>query len=130
MRFLLFILMVLVVVTSVSAGLLMLFSFDYTSSGSGLNTAIFGATTLSNYFVLILILTLAIGGDGLIAIFLLLMQNSASYMLALIAGVSIVVWIVTVLLFIPGYHWLQGFYLVVGILISLTSYRLMGKAAL
>ena len=77
-----------------------------------------------------LLLAIIIGGSSLMTLFLAMNQSAISYKLALFSGIALVVWILAEFILFPYRHWLQGLYLGVGLLITLTSYQLLGKAAM
>lgn len=128
MRPVLLVLISFVAVTALPSGLLMM----YYSDGSlfGLSPDLLIATPFKSYFVPGLILALVIGGSSLMALFLIMNQSPFSYRFALFSGIVLMIWIFAEFILFPYRHWLQGLYLGAGILIALTSYQLLGKAAI
>jgi hypothetical protein len=128
MRTALLILLSVVTITALPSGLIMMYDPEGTSLG--LATYMLFNTPFQDYFIPGLLLLIFVGGSNLISLLLVMSQSTSSYKWSLISGTIVAVWILGEFLFIPYYHWLQGLYLAAGILIALTSYQLMGKAAI
>lgn len=127
MRLFLLILVSFVTLTALPAGIMMAYNPD--GSELGLSTDMLYATPFKSYFIPGLILALVVGGCNLVALFLIMTDNSQSYKLCMLSGILLTGWIIMQMLFLQYYSWLQGLYLLTGILIFLVSYHLMGKAA-
>lgn len=128
MRVALLILTSLLALTALPAGMLLM--LEPNGSTLGLSLSLLSSTPFPDFFIPGLLLALIVGGCSLVSLFLIMNQSPASYKIAMASGVVLVIWIVAELILIPHYHWLQGLYLAIGILIALTSYQLMGKAAI
>lgn len=128
MRLTLFLLVSFVTLTALPMGLMMMYEPD--GSALGLSTDILSRTPFGSFFIPGLILALVIGGGCLMGLFLLINQSPRSYKLTMFNGILLIGWTIGQLLFTSYYHWIQGIYLVAGILITLTSYQLMGKAVI
>ena len=126
MRLFLLILVSFVTLTALPAGIMMAYNPD--GSELGLSTDMLYATPFKSYFIPGLILALVVGCN-LVALFLIMTDNSQSYKLCMLSGILLTGWIIMQMLFLQYYSWLQGLYLLTGILILLVSYHLMGKAA-
>lgn len=85
-------------------------------------------TPFRDFFIPGLALALIVGGCNLVSLFLVMTSSPNAYKFTLTVGVVLVLWIVAELMLMPYYHWLQGLYLAIGILVVLTSYQLMGRA--
>lgn len=127
MRLSLLLLLFFVVISAIPSGLILMFQ----PSGDlmGLSTSLLAHAPFQNFFIPGLLLTALVGGTSLTAIILLTTGNTNAYRLSLVAGIILFFWIVGQMSMVHYYQWLQGLYLVVGLLISLLSYQLMGKAA-
>lgn len=128
MRAVLLLLNSFVTLTALPAGMLLMLEPD--GNSLGLSLSILLNTPFPDFFIPGLVLALIVGGCSLVSLFLIMSHSAASYKLAMASGIVLTIWIVTELILIPYYHWLQGLYLAIGILIALTSYQLMGKAAI
>lgn len=128
MRLALLIMMSFVAITALPSGLLMM----YYSDGSlfGFSPDLLAATPFKSYFVPGLILALVVGGSSLMTLLLVMYQSPFSYRVALLSGIVLLIWILAEFILFPYRHWLQGLYLGAGLLIILTSYQLLGKAAI
>lgn len=128
MRISLLILISFITLTAVPGGLLMM----YESNGSalGLSTSLLARTPFDDFFIPGLLLALIVGGSSLVSLFLVMNQSTSAYRIAMASGVILVIWVLGEFILVPYYHWLQGLYLAAGILIALTSYQLMGRAAI
>lgn len=127
MRLFLLILVSFVALTALPGGIMMAYHPD--GSELGLSTDMLYASPFKSYFIPGLILALVVGGCNLVGLFLIMTDNSHSYKFCLLSGILLLGWIVAQMLLMQYYSWLQGLYLLTGILISLLSYHLMGKAA-
>ena len=127
MRPTLLILISFITLTVLPAGLLLL--LDPTGISLGLPMELLSNTPLADYFLSGLMMAFIVGGASLTSLFLLLSQKSWSYRVSLICGIVLSLWVAAELIIVPYYHWLEGLYLTVGLLVILLSYQLMGKAA-
>lgn len=127
MRGVLIIFLSFVALTAIPAGLLLI--ADPGGGSMGMSADLLSNTPFHSFFVPGLILLLIVGGSAMIGLFLIIIHSWWSYRIALTSGIILMIWILDELIFIPDYHWIQGLYLAIGILISLTAYQLMGKAA-
>lgn len=128
MRVALLILTSFITLTALPSGLVMM--LEPNGSPLGLSLSLLLNTPFPDFFIPGLVLALIVGGSSLVSLFLLMNQSPVSYKIALAAGVVLAIWMVAELILIPYYHWLQGLYLAIGILVALTAYQLMGKAAI
>lgn len=128
MRVALLVLNSFITLTALPAGMLMM--LEPNGSSLGLSLSLLLNTPFPDFFIPGLLLALIVGGCSLVSLFLIMNHSPAPYKIAMASGVALMIWIVTELILIPYYHWLQGLYLAIGILIALTSYQLMGKAAI
>ena len=116
-----------ITVTALPIGLMMM--IEPGGETLGLTTNLLSGTPFQDFFVPGLILALIVGGSGLVSILLFMSQSRYKYKLALASGLILLLWMVTELMMTSNYHWLKGLYLAVAVLVVLTSYQLMGKAA-
>lgn len=128
MRLALLILISFVALTALPSGLLLMYYPD--GSAFGLSSNFLIATPFKSYFVPGLILALIVGGSSLMTLFLVMNQSPFSYRFALFSGIVLVIWILAEFILFPYRHWLQGLYLGAGLLVTLTAYQLLGKAAI
>jgi len=127
MRIALFVFVSLITLTAMPAGLLMM--IEPNGRSLGLSLQLLSNTPFSDFFIPGLILAVIVGGSSLVSLLMIMTKSHWSYKIALLSGFALVIWVIGELLLLPEYHWLQGLYLVVGILITLTSYHLLGKTA-
>ena len=120
MRVILLILVFLVAITSCFAAVLMLYSPS---------VELPGIENSGDFLFPNMIFSALVAGCNLIAVFMIMSNSSKSFRYSLAGGITLVAWVIIQMMFLQFYHWLQPFYLVVGILIGLLSYHLMGKAA-
>lgn len=128
MRTVLLVLTSFITLTALPAGMLLMLQPD--GSSLELSMSLLTGTPFHDFFIPGLVLALIVGGCSLVSLFLIMTNNSQAYKIALTGGVVLILWIIGELILMPYYHWLQGLYLAIGILIALTSYQLMGKAAI
>lgn len=128
MRLALLILISFVALTALPSGLLLMYYSD--GSSFGLSPDFLVATPFKSYFVPGLLLALVVGGSSLVTLFLVMNQSPLSFKLALFSGIVLVIWVLAEFILFPYRSWLQGLYLGAGVLITLTSYQLLGKAAI
>jgi hypothetical protein len=128
MRLLLFILISLVALTAIPSGLLLIAKPD--GILLGLAPGLLDYTPFQNYLLPGIFLAIIIGGSSLLSIFLLLDRNPHAYRYSMFSGFILLAWMVVQMLLSVGYYdVLQGLFLVIGVLITLLSYQLMGKVA-
>lgn len=127
MRIFLLMMVAFVAITALASGLLMMYQPD--GSTLGLSPDMLGGTPFSTYFIPGLLLALIVEGTHLVALFLIMARSQKLYRLTFACGIILVAWIIGQMLVIDSYNWLQGAYLAIGVLTSLISYQLMGKAA-
>lgn len=127
MRLFLLVLVSFVALTAVPAGITMAYNPD--GAVLGLSTDMLEATPFKNYLIPGLALALIVGGCNLISVFFIMGSNSQTYKVSILGGIFLIGWIVAQMLLSQYYTWLQGLYLLTGVLITLLSYHLMGKAA-
>jgi hypothetical protein len=127
MKSLLFFLVAFIAVSAFVSGLLMLAKPD----GSILNlpVSILEPTPFNNFLVPGIILTVAVGGINLLAVFFNLQRHVNRYNWALAGGIMITGWIITQMILTETAHWLHFVYFGIGILIILVSWQLKGKWA-
>lgn len=127
MRVALLVLTAFITLTALPGGMLLM--MEPGGGSIGLTVQLLSNTPFHDFFIPGLVLALIVGGSSLVSLFLVMNESPLSYKVAMLSGIILVVWILAELAFIPYYHWLQGFYLAIGVLVALTSYQLMGKAA-
>jgi hypothetical protein len=126
MKTLLFILVSFVAVTATISGLIMISNPDGKVMGLLLN--VLDATPFKNFMVPGIALT-TVGVINILAVFFNMQRHINRYNWAMAGGVMICGWIIVQLILIQTLHWLQFFYLGVGLLITLIAYQLKGKWA-
>lgn len=126
MRVVLLILISFITLTALPVGILLVLEPD--GSSLGLPVEFLSHSLFPDFFISG-VLALIIGGSSLVSLFMIMNNSPWSYKMALASGVVLVLWIIAELVVMPYYHWLQSLYLATGILIALTSYQLIGKAA-
>lgn len=127
MRVLLLLLVYLVALTAIPAGLLLMIHPD--GSALGLSVAVLEQSVLETFFFPGFVLTFLLGGAGLWSVFLMMSGNQRVFVVTLFTGLLVIAAVVLQLMFLPYYHWLSVVYLLLGFMISILSYQLMGKAA-
>lgn len=127
MRVALLVLTAFITLTALPGGMLLM--MEPGGGSIGLTVQLLSNTPFHDFFIPGLVLALIVGGSSLVSLFLVMNESPLSYKVAMLSGIILVVWILAELAFIPYYHWLQGLYLAIGVLVALTSYQLMGKAA-
>ncbi len=128
MRSVLALLIWFVAITALSLGLAMVIKPDGVSLG--LNVNMLSKTPFSNFLIPGLFLLFVIGGLHLVSIILGIVNHPQRYTLALFSGIVLVACTIAQFLLLHSYNWLSGLYLVLGLLISLISYQLIGKTLL
>ena len=126
MRVVLLILISFITLTALPVGILLVLEPD--GSSLGLPVEFLSHSLFPDFFISG-VLALIIGGSSLVSLFMIMNNSPWSYKMELASGVVLVLWIIAELVVMPYYHWLQSLYLATGILIALTSYQLIGKAA-
>lgn len=127
MRIILLVLISFITLSAIPVGLLMM--YDPAGTSVGLSVSLLGATPFQNYFIPGLLLALVVGGTSLVALFLVMNQSPAAYKMALTTGIITMGWTLGQFIFFPYHYMIRGVYLAAGIVITLTAYQLMGKAA-
>lgn len=127
MKTLLFILISFTALTATVSGLLLM------SNPGGeifkMPLSLLVETPFKNYLIPGIILAFLVGGSHLLAVFYNIQRNNSRYNWAMLAGLMISGWIIVQMLMIKGVHWLQFFYLGIGLLTILIAYQLKGKWA-
>lgn len=126
MRVALVVLIFFITLSALPSGILLIMQPDGSSLGLSMN--LLEGTPFRDFFIPGLALALIVGGCNLVSLFLVMTSSPNAYKFTLTVGVVLVLWIVAELMLMPYYHWLQGLYLAIGILVVLTSYQLMGRA--
>ena len=126
MRSVLIMLVWFIAITASSFGLILIIKPD--GSSLGLNKGMLDKTPFQNFLVPGLCLLFIIGGFYLFTIILGIVNHPKKYKIALAAGIGLVAFIIAQFLLFQTYSWLFALYLVLGLLVSLLSYQLMGKA--
>ena len=109
------------------AGVMMVYQPD--GSLLGLQTDILQNSPFNNFFIPGILLASLFGGGCLIAILLVVIQSQFALRYIVFIGIVLMIWMIVQMMLVPYYNWIQGLYFVIGILLTLLSYHLMGKAA-
>lgn len=128
MRNLLLSMLTAVSITALCFGLLLVYEPD--GSIVGLSASVLEHSPFQSFFLPGLILAVAVGGPSFVALLLFGDRNPQSFRLARVTGWMLLGWVVGQMLLTQYYHWLQLLYLILGLLIVLLSFQLMGKAAI
>jgi len=123
MRSFLFILISFTGLSALASGIMMILYPD--GAALGLHTDVLLTTPFSTFFFPGLLLVLVVGGMQLLAFYQGMTGHDRTYMYTLIAGATLTAWIVLQMIYVPSSYWIYGFYLVIGLVIMLLSYRLM-----
>ena len=127
MKSILFFLVSFIAITTTLAGLLMI------SNPNGqilnLSTSLLEGTPFKNFLVPGILLLTIVGSVNLLAVFHNMQRDPNRYNWALAGGIAVSVWIVGQMIMIQSVGWLHVVFLVIGIMIILTSYQLKGKWA-
>jgi len=94
-----------------------------------LSVSLLEGTPFKDFTIPGVLLAVLVGGTNLLAVFFNLKRQAGRYNWALAGGIFITGWIIGQLILIGASHWLQAFYLVIGILVILIAYQLKGKWA-
>jgi hypothetical protein len=127
MRYLLLSLITLVAITALCSGLLLM--YEPNGRALSLPLGVLDHSPFPNFFAPGLILTVVVGGPCFVALLFSGNRDGQSYRTALYVGLILIGWVISQMLLTQYFHWLQLLYLIIGLLIVLLSYQLMGKAA-
>jgi hypothetical protein len=127
MRVLLFILLSFVGITALLSGLALVSKPD--GSILGMSTSMLESTPFRNFFIPGLVLSIFVGGTGLLSIVFHLKQHRSRYNWAITSGFITSGWIIAQILLIGTVQWLHFLYLGVSVLIILIAWQLKGKWA-
>lgn len=127
MRILLLVFTAIVAITALCAGILLVYAPD--GSLLSLSPLMLENTPFRDYLLPGLVMLVLVGGSNFIALMLTAGKQPSSYRLTLFSGFLLVGWVVLQLLLMQYFHWVQLLLLVLGLLIVLLSYHMMGKAA-
>jgi len=122
-------LLILVSFTGLSAlasGIMMILNPD--GASLGLSTDVLYATPFHSFLVPGLLLALVVGGMQLLAFYQAMTGHDRTYSYTLLAGATLTGWIALQMFYVPSSYWIYGFYLAIGLLIVLLSYRLMRRS--
>lgn len=124
MRLVLFSLLLLVSLSSISSGILMM-KFP-TGDVFQLSITLLHYSPFQSFFWPGFILAVLVGGSSLVAFYLLLNEKrkDAAYNWSIATGMILVCWIVGQLFLIRQFYWLQVVYLVAGKLIIFVAFEL------
>lgn len=127
MRLLLLLFTGFMAVTALSCGFLLLYQPD--GSLLDLPADLQPYLPFHSYILPGLVLTVVVGGSNLLALIFTGTHNGSAYRLTLLSALLVIAWVVVQMLFFQFYHWLQVLFLLIGFLMVLLSFQLMGKAA-
>ena len=127
MKTVLFVLVSFLAVTALLSGIMLISNPD--GKIMNLSVSLLEGTPFKDFTIPGVLLALLVGGTNLLAVFFNLKRQAGRYNWALAGGIFITGWIIGQLILIGASHWLQAFYLVIGILVILISYQLKGKWA-
>ena len=99
---------------------------DNSGAIMGMSTDLLSHTLFNSFLLPGVVLTL-VGSIHLAAVFTILQNSNRKYTWSLAAGILILAWIITQMIMIRAFHWLQFVYLFTGLLTTLLSYQLKGK---
>ncbi len=127
MKTVLFILVSFIAVTALVSGIMLVTNPD--GKIMNLSVGLLEGTPFKDFVIPGLLLAVLVGGTNLLAVFFNLKRQFSRYNWALAGGVITTGWIIFQIILIGASHWLQAFYLVIGILVILIAYQLKGKWA-
>lgn len=91
-------------------------------------TALLRNTPFDSFVIPGLFLGVVIGGSALVGAIALLVHATKSRLISAAAGVIMVGWIIGETILIQGFSWLQGLYLLTGLLVAVGSWQLPESA--
>ena len=127
MRALLLFLLFAVAITALPCGVMLVLEPD--GSILQLPLILLNATPFNSFLIPGIILTIMVGGTNAIAFMLVVFKKPYQYRWSMAAGTILVLWIIAQFMLISGAHWLQLFYMGLGVLTVLIAYQLRGKWA-
>ena len=127
MRTFLLIMASLVSLTTLSTGLFLTNNPD--GRLLGLDVSLLEYTPFKDYFIPGVLLAVLVGLPHLIGIFFMMDRQKVAYRYTLTGGLLLFGWIIFHVVFFQTVFWIHGIFLAIAVLITLSSYQLMGKAA-
>lgn len=127
MKTVLFVLVSFLAVTALLSGIMLISNPD--GKIMNLSVSLLEGTPFKDFTIPGVLLAVLVGGTNLLAVFFNLKRQAGRYNWALAGGIFITGWTIGQLILIGASHWLQAFYLVIGILVILIAYQLKGKWA-
>lgn len=85
------------------------------TGGLGMPANLLEGSPFSSFMAPALILLVVIGGTHALAAMLLLRRRRSSLLWSAIAGFGMIIWILTEIVIISGFNWIQGVYFATGI---------------
>lgn len=125
MRLLLFLLLAFITISAVVSGMFMLCYPD--GSFLGLTVSLLKDTVFQSFTIPGIILAVAVGGSGLVALVLIVLVHPMRYNWAIAAAIVLAVWILIQIIWINTLHWLHFVYLFLALMVLLLSWQLKGK---